>query len=313
MRQPACCFTSNTKTEKDATVDNETSQWQSIRTSHHRAEVAELALVLASVGIDHNVHRLHDTWHLIVPANRTAIAEHQLQQYRRENLIRPRPPTPVHVVDSGRAGVLGYLLVIWSIPFLEFLAGADWRSSGIMHAAAVLEGEWWRTLTALTLHADLGHIFANSLFGTLFGWLAGRYLGSGAAWLLVVVSAGVANGLNAGLQSPEFRSIGASTAVFASLGLVGVYVWRRGYLRAWGWRRSFAPVFAAIALVAYTGTGGANTDVAAHLLGFAVGAVAGGVAAALPLQQLGQRGQQLAGATAFVLIIVAWWAAQPLP
>ena len=283
-----------------------TDDWQSIRSSDRRAPVADLALVLASVGVEHHLHRIEGRWHLLVRQSRIAVASHQLAQYELENRTRPKPPTPVHVVDSGRLGVAGYVLVIWCVPFLEFLSGSGWRGSGVMHAASVLDGEWWRTITALTLHADLGHIFANTMFGSLFGWLACRYLGSGVAWLLVVLAAACGNGLNALVQPAEFRSIGASTAVFASLGLVGTFVWRRGYLRAWGWRRSFAPVFAAIALVAYTGTGGGNTDVAAHLFGFICGAGTGLVAARTNFRWLGSTGQTLAGALAVTAIAVAW-------
>ncbi len=265
--------------------------------------------MLASVGLEHHIHRVDGTWHLLVRPERAAAAEHQLTQYERENRFKPAPPTPVDIVDNGRLGVLGYLLVIWSEPFVEFIAGGDWRAAGVMHAGAVLDGDWWRTVTALTLHADLGHILANSLFGSVFGWLACRYLGSGLAWLLVVIAAAGGNGINALVQAAEFRSIGASTAVFASLGLVGTFVWRRGYLRAWGWRRSFAPVFAAIAMVAYTGTGGENTDVAAHLFGFACGAVIGLAVARRNLRWLGHSGQVLAGTLTCALIGYAWWLA----
>ena len=56
-----------------------------------------------------------------------------------------------------------------------------------------------------------------------------------------------------GVQPEDFRSIGASTATFAAVGIVGAFVWRRGYYRAVDWRRSVAPVFAAIAMLAFTG------------------------------------------------------------
>ena len=35
-------------------------------------------------------------------------------------------------------------------------AGADWFAAGASDAERVLHGEWWRTITALTLHADGG-------------------------------------------------------------------------------------------------------------------------------------------------------------
>ena len=82
-----------------------------------------------------------------------------------------------------------FLLVIWLLPSLEAAAtfGWNWRSIGSMDAGLVASGQWWRTVTALTLHGDLGHLMGNSLFGAVFGMFAGRHLGSGLAWLLVLL------------------------------------------------------------------------------------------------------------------------------
>ena len=84
----------------------------------------------------------------------------------------------------------------------------DWRGAGALHAAAVLDGDWWRTVTALTLHGDLGHLLGNTLFGIVFGWFIGRYLGSGFGWLLIVAAGAIANYCNAMLQPEAFRAIG---------------------------------------------------------------------------------------------------------
>ena len=87
---------------------------------------------------------------------------------------------------------------------------------------------------------------------------------------------------------------------------MGVFVWRRGYLRGFGWRRSFAPVFAAIALLSFVGTGGGNTDVWGHVTGFIGGLVAGAVAAATDIRWLAKSGQFIAGALAVTLVAIAW-------
>jgi rhomboid protease GluP len=196
--------------------------------------------------------------------------------------------------------------VIWMLPWLEANWAFAWREAGNMDAGQVRNGEWWRCVTALTLHADLGHIIGNSAFGAIFGLFVGRYLGSGFGWLLVLISGAVGNGLNAWIQPDEFRSIGASTATFGALGLGASYVWRRGYFKGRGWRRGLTPVFAAIALLAYTGVGGGNTDVVAHFMGFGAGVALGIVAATFDVRRLGVSGQYLAGIAAFGIIIFAW-------
>ena len=221
----------------------------------------------------------------------------------------------VITIDNGWIGVICYLLIIWMLPSLEAAAtfGWHWRAIGDMDAGRVMDGEWWRTITALTLHADLGHLMANSLFGALFGLFVGRHLGSGFGWLLVLVCGALGNALDASLQAADFHSIGASTATFGSIGLVGAFVWRRGYYRALDWRRSVAPLFAAVALLAFLGIEGENIDVVAHLAGFAAGVVCGVAAAAFDIRRLGTAGQILCGLAAVVVVASAWLLAGSTP
>jgi len=249
-------------------------------------------------------------WRLSVPISSAAFAGSQLDIYWRENANLSKRPLDSPAIDSGIMGCLGFLLVIWALPWLQEWTLFDWRGQGIMAAQRVTEGEWWRTITALTLHADFGHIAGNSLFGVLFGSLLARQMGSGVSWLLIVIAAASANTINAFSQGDAFRSLGASTATFSALGLLAAIVWRRGYFKKTGdWKRSFAPVFAGICLVAFTGVGNGNTDVAAHLFGFGCGIALGLACASIPFSWLHQRAQRLAGATALSAVICAWWLA----
>ena len=58
----------------------------------------------------------------------------------------------------------------------------DWWWAGMSHAGLIREGEWWRAVTALGLHADSVHLAGNLVFGLVFGFLAGELLGWGLAW-----------------------------------------------------------------------------------------------------------------------------------
>jgi membrane associated rhomboid family serine protease len=151
----------------------------------------------------------------------------------------------------------------------------DWFGAGRLEAGSVVHGEWWRALTALTVHLELDHLGGNLVFGAFFGYFVGRYLGRGVGWLAVLAAGTLANVLNAIVQSPAHRSIGASTAVFAALGLLTAYTWRRGFLRETPWRARIAPIVAGLGLLAFTGTAGENTDLTAHLFGFIMGFGAG--------------------------------------
>ena len=279
-----------------------------IRTDRDRLVLERASLVLTAIDIDNDIESGAALWCLWVPNALAQRAASELEKYSEENRPRYLPRPRVTTIDSGWIGVIGYLLIIWMLPSLEASSafGWHWRDAGAMDAGRVMHGEWWRTITALTLHADLGHLMANSLFGALFGLFVGRHLGSGLGWLVVLLCGALGNALDASLQSPDFRSIGASTATFASIGLVGAFVWRRGYYRAVDWRRSLAPIFAAIALLAYTGVEGEHIDVVAHLMGFVVGAASGAIAAAFDIRRLGAAAQFLCGIGAVATVAFAW-------
>lgn len=279
-----------------------------IRRARGRAPLAELSLVLTAVGIDHRIDRDAQEWGLWVHVDDVAAANVELHKYDQENRVSSEPRRQATKIDSGWIGVFGYLLVIWALPSLENSAtfGWDWREAGVMDAARVTAGEWWRAFTALTLHGDIAHLVSNSLFGAVFGLFVGRYLGSGLGWLLVLLAGASGNIINAFVQSAGFRSVGASTATFAALALVGAFVWQRGYMRGWDWRRRFAPVFGGIALLAYTGFGGGNTDVVAHITGFGCGIVLGLLAGRFDVRHLGYNGQVLCGTAAVGLLVWAW-------
>ncbi|MEM7220423.1 MAG: rhomboid family intramembrane serine protease [Pseudomonadota bacterium] len=287
----------------DATHD---VSWIDVFETPRRAQLAEAAFVLTALGVPHEIGSDGDRYFITVPTGAAAFAARQLAEYWQEGAtVRRRPPNSP-AIDSGLFGVLGFLLAIWSVPWLETVSLYAFHELGIMSASGIRAGEYWRAFTALTLHADIGHIAGNTLFGILWGTLAGRQLGSGVAWLLILFAAAAANVLNGYVQPLPFRSLGASTATFAALGLLATVVWRRGYFANPDWRRSFAPVFAAVAFVAYTGIGDANTDVLAHVFGCGAGLITGLLAARLPLRYLQPRYQWLAGAGAIGVLTLAW-------
>ncbi|MEM1436210.1 MAG: rhomboid family intramembrane serine protease [Pseudomonadota bacterium] len=283
------------------------SGWRAIRRGPTRRALREASLVLTAVNIEHEVFEDAFDWYLAVPQQRAPEAVAQLERYRLEN-HSPLSVPQLEEVDSGWVGVVGFLLVIWMLPTLEgngFL-GWDWRALGHLDPGAVRNGEWWRAVTALTLHADLGHLFGNSVFGAVFGLMVGRYLGSGLGWLLILLGGTVGNLLNAAVRPEALFSIGASTATFAAVAIGSGFVWRRGYFRGGNWKRAFAPIFGGIAMLAFTGIGDDNTDIVAHFTGFGAGLVLGIAAARVNLRWLGRIGQKVCGAAAVALLLLAW-------
>jgi rhomboid protease GluP len=251
-------------------------------------------------------------WELWVPLPLAPVAATELTLYRHEN-ARQIGPRPIEEIGEGRAGAVWYVAILLVVFFALHtdLFNRDWLGAGRLEAGALLDGEWWRAFTALTLHIELAHLGGNLAFGAFFGYFVGGYLGIGVGWLAVLLAAGGANWLNAWVQSPAHRSIGASTAVFAALGLLVAYTWRRGFLRDTPWRGRIAPIVAGLGLLAFTGTSGENTDLGAHLFGFLAGLAFGGALAHLaPIKWLkNARVQRACGALAGLLLLAAWTAA----
>jgi rhomboid protease GluP len=275
---------------------------------------SDRALVLTSLDIPCELVRVDARSVLVVPAEFAERARFEIWQYDQENrLRRPAPRASVHVDErhNGLAGVFGYVLLLCIAGWLAGRSafGFDWLRLGRVDGELIRAGEWWRTLTALTLHADVGHLLGNIGFGALFGGLAGRLVGSGVAWACIVLAAGAGNALNTVLLESAHRSIGASTAVFAALGLLAGFVWRARLMAQDHWAYRLGPIVGGIALLAYTGTGDARTDIGAHLSGFVCGFLPG-IALTFAVRHLGgARVQAICGAAALAFIVAAWAAA----
>jgi len=277
--------------------------------SRHRAQCRQRALALHAMGIDHAVRPLAGEWTLLVPEEQAADAISQLEQFVRENRDWPRKKITLPYHRVGPRGVAAYVLVLLLVAAAKGSEAfeLDWFDSGRMHAGMVCDGEWWRTVTSLTLHLNAEHLLSNLLFGTAFVLIIGHLLGNGLALFSMLVAGAVGNGLNALVQPPHHTAVGASTAVFAALGLTAAYVWLRRRDLQQRWAIRWAPVVGGVALLAFTGSGGERTDIVAHLTGFLAGLGMGAYYAGLgPGIVLGPRGQRLLGLGAVVLLVVAW-------
>ncbi|MFQ5982076.1 MAG: rhomboid family intramembrane serine protease [Woeseiaceae bacterium] len=286
--------------------------WGVVFESANRRACTDRALVLASLDIPHEVLREGRHYTLVVPVEVTEKAKYEIWQYEKENQpVRPRRLRPVPEFQNAVPGIVAYIVVVCLVAWLagESAFNRNWTAAGRVDGELIRLGEWWRTFTALTLHSGFRHLAGNIGFGTLFGILAGRLFGSGLTWLCVVVASGLANTINTLLLSSTHRSIGASTAVFATLGIVAGFVWRAKLMAQDRWSYRLGPIVGGIALLAYTGTGDANTDIGAHLAGFVCGFGFGMLLTLLPKIPTARRFQVVCGAGAIGIIVASWVAA----
>ncbi len=291
-----------------------------------RDQAEDRSLVLLAKGLRYWILPDEGLYLLLVKAEDAETAFRELQDYEaerraeREDALRGEPTL---LPPRQRASFFSLFIYIWAMAgffFVQAEAPAGWTARGAADSTAILQGEWWRVITALTLHADGGHLVANIGVGLLFAGALLPWLGSGWTWLGFVLSGALGNAINAwGFRGGAHSSIGASTAVFGALGmLVGWQVFAllkssKG-TRKLRLRELAIPVAAGLALLAYLGTGSgtedSRVDLTAHLFGMVAG---GGIGALLAWGRLPQKTspgvQKGLALLALILPCLAWWMA----
>lgn len=273
-------------------------------------------LVLQSRQIPCRSEKRDHKYQLLVPADQYQNACQELQQYETENHNWPPPPPVERKLHENTAATIWILILVaifHNITQQQInLFGhhpVNWAELGNAHAEKILNGEWWRLVTALTLHSGFLHLVSNMALGGIFMVRLCRLLGSGRAWFLVLCAGSLGNLLNALVQSPDHRSIGASTAVFGAVGLlatINMLHFRNNLRHRWP-----LPLAAALGLLALLGASGENTDIGAHLFGFLSG-IGLGLVSEFFTQGLKQPWKHIDRKLAFLaafLIFVAWWLA----
>lgn len=281
--------------------------WAEIFRAPQFGPCAERALVLAALGIDYLLLEEDGIFALLVEEGMAPRAASELAHYERENQGWPPPPEILPTEVSGKLhSLVGYAGILSSVFYLErtHTFALDWYRAGRGHAGLILQGQWWRALTALTLHADEAHLLGNLLFGAFFAFLLCRQLGAGAAWFAILLAGATGNLLNAQLHPADHRFIGASTAVFGAIGMLSALQWKPRPTR---WRQ-WAPLIIGAVLLGFLGTAGEHTDVLAHVAGMGAGLAIGLVWRWLPTP-LSTPVQTLLGAVTLLSLVLAWvWA-----
>ncbi len=182
-----------------------------------------------------------------------------------------------------------------------------WFIAGASDAGRVLAGEWWRAITALTLHADSNHVLSNIAIGTIVVTMVMRRTGVGMGAALVVLAGTLGNVVNAWGYGSHHSSIGFSTAVFGAIGILGglTYV---GAVRDRGTRRgrpAWTAIAGTLALLAMLGAS-ERSDMLAHLFGTFSGVVVGLAVAAAGWRPRTWLGQAVTGIATLGVVVGAW-------
>lgn len=269
----------------------------------------ERALVLQAVNIPYQFLELDGLQVLAVDIDAADEARRQLSLYETENRGWPPVLKQMPRVSNGVIGAMCYaaLLVVLHWMANASALGFDWYIDGRVDGRLMRQGEWWRAVTALMLHADAAHVAGNLVVGAIFGLFVGQLLGQGLGWGLILAGGAFGNVVNVLVQHPIHRAVGASTAVFAALGILTAYTWMHRRDARFQAAFRIAPLVSGAVLLVYLGTGDARTDIVAHLTGFGCGMLGGIGAAQMDSRWRHDSGRQLLlGIGSLAVCALAW-------
>ncbi len=258
-------------------TDNKPEYSETVMATFDEQNIMACSLVLSSVGISHKVGNTTDNITLQVSDEDLHAARFQIRAYEDEN--RNWPPKPDTSLKTFEPFLQPPTLLLIGALALFFTVTGPWSThsfwflQGAGDATKILQQhEYYRLITALTLHADTVHLLGNCFFGGFLFHFFCRLTGNGLGVFAMLLTAGLGNYINVALHGEEHLFVGFSTAVFGIIGMLSMLgrhnrVSKR-YIR-------IIPFMAGAALLAMIGSSGERTDLGAHLFGLCCGFVSG--------------------------------------
>ncbi len=271
-------------------------------------------LVLASGGLPYSMVRSGSGWEIWVDETIHARALDLVAEYDAEN--SQQPPLDAQTAQEHNKTYTG----IWVSLFLLAcnmavnMFGGIGKIAGQYGASAfdILNGDVYRTVTSLMLHADTPHLVGNMAGIAIFGTWVCNITGAGVGWLVILLTGILGNLANAALFQYGHNSIGASTAVFGAVGFLAAYQLDRKIKVVDQRKKAWLPLAGGLALLAFLGTG-IHSDLTAHLFGFLAGIFLGLVYAMVLHRLLKKKHQTYCMAATIGIVIFSWlWASDIL-
>ncbi len=231
-----------------------------------------IALILSSQRIDHRLEKNGTRYFILTRNDDRQKAITMVSLYYSENKFfrfkQQIAQLPISSFKSVPAFITMLILSAIHFAVLKYHVHDRMVLEYGSSALYILQGETFRTITALFLHADTRHLLGN-LAGILI-FVAPMFsitgIGSGPFMLLLAGTTG--NLINAYFYKTAHLSIGASTAIMGAAGFLAAFqvIHKTNRLQL----NTFMPIFAATILVSLLSQG-ENTDVWAHIFGFISG------------------------------------------
>ncbi|WP_342514264.1 rhomboid family intramembrane serine protease [Sporosarcina sp. FSL K6-1522] len=142
---------------------------------------------------------------------------------------------------------------------------------GVGVNAWIAEGDWWRLVTPMFLHADFMHLLFNMFSLFIFGPELEKIAGK-ARFLTIYLLAGIfGNIATYFLQPLEYASVGASGAIYGILGAFGALVYYTKHILP-QLRQIILPIIAIGTIMTFLQS---NINATSHITGLVVGFLIG--------------------------------------
>jgi membrane associated rhomboid family serine protease len=235
------------------------------------------SFILTATQVPHHIQIKDDVFLLLVPAEHRSLALQQITDYFLENQDWPHKP---HNPDLENNRIqpptllfVGALILFYSITG-SWKSNSIWFQQGAGNSQAILEHhEWYRLITALTLHADVIHLLNNCILGGFLLHFFFLLTGTGLGLFALLITATIGNCINVVVHGPGHNFVGFSTAVFGVIGMLSMlsYKDRSRTIDS----HVLLPLMAGVALLAMLGSEGERTDLGAHFFGLLCGLLMG--------------------------------------
>ncbi|WP_457553245.1 rhomboid family intramembrane serine protease [Desulfobacula sp.] len=242
--------------------------------THKKADL--IILILTSQNIETQIEKNNYLFNILVNKRDVTMALFMIDAYYKENKFfrfkKQLQEIPISSFKSYPAFFIMGLLWLIHAGCLQYHIHEAMILKYGASALYILQGETYRTITALFLHSDARHLAGNMAGMLIFAAPVINLAGFGTGPFMLLFSGTLGNLLNAYLYKNAHLSIGASTAVMGAAGLlVAFQLTRKGKPLRWN---TLMPVFAGVLMVGMFSQG-ENTDVMAHVFGFFSGLLPG--------------------------------------
>ena len=274
-----------------------------------REQANLVLLVLESQRISSNFTKNNDSFDIIIKDKDKQIATQILEKYFIENktIKNKYQDSKLHLSWKSPAvfAIMAMLAFIHVYALYNEIHGLLIREYG-SSALYILQGEYFRAITALFLHADIGHLAGNLVGLFVFGTGVFSLTGYGRGSLMLLLSGFLGNVTNAYFKKGVYLSIGASTCVLGAAGILTALQIAKKRKASMSKIQTLAPFAAGMALLALL-SGGEDTDISAHLFGFLWGFLIGMIYSATMTKKQNKGVDNAMYAGVSVVIVLASW------